>query len=277
MRHKFNSIVVFSLALLLCSFMVGCGQSAAPAPSHSPDDPPRETAHTFLVPETTGTTVYSNSLSSIDCSNSSEGYVMIKYTGEAAKAKIRITIPDDVTYTYTLFGNEYRTFPLSGGNGTYQITVYENVQDSMYAVVNSQNIDVTLADEFRPFLYPNYYSWFTADTEAVKLGIQMSDQTYSDLEYLSEVYSYIITNITYDHELAASEPVDYVPDVDRTLESGKGICFDYAALMTSMLRSQGIPTKLEVGYSGKAYHAWISVYLKEIGWVDGIIQFDGRS
>ena len=235
------------------------------------------TVFSFLVPESSGTAVYSNSLSSIDSSNCADGYIMIKYTGQSSKAKIRITIPDGVTYTYTLFGNEYRTFPLSGGDGIYQVTVYENVQDDMYAVVNSKTLNVSLTDEFVPFLYPNYYSWYTAETEAVQLGIQLSSHTYNDLEYLCEVYDYIISNITYDQELADSGPVDYVPDVDRTLNTGKGICFDYAALMTSMLRSQGIPTKLEVGYSGKVYHAWISVYLEETGWVDGIIQFDGQS
>ena len=47
--------------------------------------------------------------------------------------------------------------------------------------------------------------------------------------------------------------------------------------MTALLRSQGVPTRLEVGYSGTAYHAWISVYLEEIGWVDDIIRFDGKS
>ena len=47
--------------------------------------------------------------------------------------------------------------------------------------------------------------------------------------------------------------------------------------MAGMLRSQGIPCKLVVGYAGTAYHAWISVYLKEAGWVDKIIEFDGKS
>ena len=58
--------------------------------------------------------------------------------------------------------------------------------------------------------------------------------------------------------------------------SGKGICFDYAALMAAMLRSQRIPTKLQVGYAGEAYHAWISCYVDEIGWVDNMISFDGK-
>ncbi len=46
--------------------------------------------------------------------------------------------------------------------------------------------------------------------------------------------------------------------------------------MSAMLRSQRIPTKLDVGYSGEVYHAWISCYVDEVGWVDGIIKFDGR-
>ena len=65
--------------------------------------------------------------------------------------------------------------------------------------------------------------------------------------------------------------------MDDTLASGTGICFDYAALMTAMLRSQNIPTKLEVGYSGDTYHAWISTYVDDKGWIDNIIEFDGKS
>ena len=61
------------------------------------------------------------------------------------------------------------------------------------------------------------------------------------------------------------------------MKTQKGICFDYASLMTALLRSQGIPTKLMVGYSGTVYHAWISVYLEETGWVDNVIQFNGTS
>lgn len=45
----------------------------------------------------------------------------------------------------------------------------------------------------------------------------------------------------------------------------------------AMLRSQRIPTRLEVGYMGDVYHAWISIYTKETGWVNGIIEFDGKN
>ena len=45
--------------------------------------------------------------------------------------------------------------------------------------------------------------------------------------------------------------------------------------MSAMLRAYGIPTKLVVGYTGDEYHAWISTYTKESGWVEGAIFFNG--
>ena len=69
----------------------------------------------------------------------------------------------------------------------------------------------------------------------------------------------------------------YLPVLDTVLAEKKGICFDYAALMAGMLRSQGIPCKLVVGYAGTAYHAWISVWTEASGWVEGAIYFDGTT
>lgn len=273
---KKNKKLILLLLISLCSFLVSCSSNKINK-YHDPDAPPRDTISSFLSPDAPGLIVYDNALASIDASNTSEGYLVIRYFGDAPKAKVQIKVPAGVTYTYTLFGDDYRTFPLSSGDGSYQVNVYENVTDDMYALVCSQELSVTLADEFRPFLYPNVYSWFDSESSAVALGIDISKQSTNNLDYLCQIYDYVIQNITYDDELAASAPVDYVPDADRTLASKKGICFDYAALMTTLLRSQGIPTKLEVGYSGTVYHAWISVYLEESGWVDGIIQFDGRS
>ena len=84
-------------------------------------------------------------------------------------------------------------------------------------------------------------------------------------------------NITYDKQLAANVKSGYLPVLDTVLTKKTGICFDYAALMAGMLRSQGIPCKLVVGYAGSAYHAWINVWTEENGWVEGVIYFDGTS
>ena len=79
----------------------------------------------------------------------------------------------------------------------------------------------------------------------------------------------------YDYNEAETVQSGYIPDIDEVLSTKKGICLDYAVLMSSMLRSQRIPTRMEVGYAGTAYHAWISTYITDVGWVNGIIEFDG--
>lgn len=248
--------------------------------SHKDDnhtDEKRSTVKDYLLPEASGKTTYGNKNISIDASNISEGYFMVKYEGDADKVKLQLGTPDGETYSYTLSIGSYEAFPLSAGDGSYHLDIMEHAYDDMYAVAYSEDLKVTLDDEFGPFLYPNQYVWFTPDYKAVAYAAKLSDSSSNDLDYVGQVYHYVTENITYDEELAESVESGYLPNIDRTMESGKGICFDYASLMAAMLRSQGIPTKLVVGYSGDAYHAWISVYLKETGWVDNIIEFDGKS
>lgn len=284
--HKKTIAVFLSFTLLFSAFfLISCSGAASSAhnygfasnsKNHS-DSQKRKTVTDYLLPEASGKVVYGNNTISIDASNVSEGYVMVRHQGGADKVKLQITTPDGTTYSYTLSIGSFEAFPLSGGDGTYHLNVLEHAYDNMYAVAFSQDIDVTVNDEFRPYLYPNQYVWFTADDEAIAYAASLSGESSNDLDYVEHIYNYVIENITYDDELAANVQADYLPDIDRTLNTKKGICFDYASLMSAMLRSQGIPTKLVVGYSGDAYHAWISVYLTEIGWVDHIIEFDGKS
>lgn len=285
MNGKTHVIRTLLFILIASSVLSGCGHDTAASEKSgktaeetkkSDSGKKRKSVRKFLLPAADGTVVYGNETISIDASNTGEGYIMVQYAGGADKVKVQITIPDLTQYTYTLTaGGTYETLPLTGGNGAYHIEVLEHAYDDMYAMAFAHDIEITLNDEFKPFLYPNQYSWYTQDSETVKRAVQLSEESSDDLNFVENVYHYIIENITYDEALAKDIPLNYVPSVDETLRTGKGICFDYAALMTSMLRCQGIPTKLEVGYSGEAYHAWISVYLKETGWVDKIIEFDG--
>ena len=71
----------------------------------------------------------------------------------------------------------------------------------------------------------------------------------------------MVQTILYDYTRASSVQSGYLPVIDDVLAQGKGICFDYAALTACMLRSQGVPTKLEIGYADKIYHAWNSVLI----------------
>lgn len=272
---KYRLHLSYLLIAIFCLLLGGCsGSSSASRKEHS--GPPRDSTPKVLTPSADGVTVYQNDFASIDASNTSQGYVMVKYNGANEKVKLQITCPDQSCYTYLISDRgAYDTFPLTAGNGSYALQVLENVAGDTYTVSLTQSINISIEDEFLPFLYPNQYVNFHADSQAVSKGSDLAKDTYSDLDVVQNIYNYVIKNISYDTEKAQNVSYGYVPDVDDTLSSKKGICFDYAALMTSMLRSQNIPTKLEVGYSGDAYHAWISTYIDDKGWVDDIIQFDG--
>ena len=69
--------------------------------------------------------------------------------------------------------------------------------------------------------------------------------------------------------------------VNRVLELGQGVCQDFAHLMLSALRSQGLPARYVSGYlrtqpppgqprlvGADASHAWVSVWFPHLGWVD---------
>ena len=237
----------------------------------------RDNTPICLVPEAPGETVYENDYAHLDASNISEGYVVMRYTGQSPKVKLQITGPNSTTYTYNLTADvpTDEVFPLQSGNGDYMINVFENIEGTQYSEAFSQLVTANITNEFSPFLYPNQYVNFTSSNQAVKKGSEICTVCNSDLEAVSEIYNYIIGNVTYDHEEAETVKSGYLPDVDEVLSTKKGICLDYAALMTTMLRSQRIPTRMEIGYAGTAYHAWLSTYIEDIGWVNGMIEFDG--
>ena len=212
----------------------------------------------------------------VDHSHTEDGYVMVRYLTQTEKRlKVQVKGPS-TTYTYNLPVDAWTVFPLSDGDGSYKVVVYQNVTGNKYATVMTADFDVTLADEFAPFLRPNQYVNYTDAPDTMAQGSALCTGLSHPLEKVAAVYDYVVTNIHYDEEKAATVQSGYLPVLDQVLAEKKGICFDYAALMTAMLRSQQIPCKLVVGYAGSTYHAWISVWTEENGWVDGAIFFDGQ-
>lgn len=213
----------------------------------------------------------------IDYSNAEDGNVTVNFTGMAGgRLKVQVEVPE-VTYTYDLPQGEATTFPLSEGNGNYKVTVYENVSGSKYATVLSVSFQVKLSSELAPFLGSNQYVDYSDAKSTLSKASELVKEVDDPIEKVEKIYDFVVGNLTYDTQKASTVKSGYLPVLDSVLSSKKGICFDYAALMAGMLRSQGVPCKLVVGYAGKAYHAWISVWTEEEGWIDGIIYFDGKN
>ena len=228
-----------------------------------------------MLPVASGTAVKVNGNARIDYSNISDGYVMVQYgAANSKRMKVQVTGPS-TTYTYDLPASTWNTFPLSDGNGSYKVTVLQNTQGSKYAALASVSFKVELKDEFAPFIRPNQYVDYSNAVNSVKKAAELTAGIDEPLEKVAKIYDYVVTSLTYDTKKAASVKSGYLPVLDSVLAAKTGICFDYASLMAGMLRSQGVPCKLVVGYAGKAYHAWINVWTEETGWIDGVIFFNG--
>jgi transglutaminase-like putative cysteine protease len=249
-----------------------------PSVEEDKNAPDRDNTPKVLVCEAPGTSTFGGEGGTVDYSNANDGYVMVQYEGDNPKVKVQITFAGGEPYTYDLKGNAgFEAFPLSLGSGSYDVGVFTNVEGDKYAQVAKETITAEISDEFSPFLRPNQYIYYTPESTAVAKTPEICAGAKSDIGATEKIFLYVIENVQYDYEKAETVQSGYVPDVDDTLATGKGICFDYASLTSAMLRSQGIPCMLVIGYAGTAYHAWIRVYSKDTGEVASMIEFhDGE-
>lgn len=266
-----KKIAVFLCVVLL--LMTGCANSSG---QEKKNESLRDNTPVVKEVSTPGTQVLGNDVVDIDVSHSDQGYIVVEYNGKNPKVKIQITTPDQVVYTYDKYSGK-EVFPLTGNNGNYVINIFENISGTSYSKAYSGQFQVNLENEYITYLYPNQYVNFNASTKAIQKGKELAKDCYNDLDVVENVFDFMVNHIEYDYSKAKNVENGYIPVVDHVLEEKKGICFDYAALMATMLRTQQIPTRLEIGYAGEIYHAWISVYTKESGWIEDLIQFDGKN
>lgn len=192
------------------------------------------------------------------------GAVVIHYDVKSdVKTKLMIAKGQE-KYTYTLLPGKSRdVFPLQMGNGDYTITVLEQVSGTKYKVVQEGAVKLHLKDSNNVYLNSIQNIDWSDNEQAAQLAKKLARSAKTDQEKVQAVYDYVIGNIRYDKVLASRELTDYLPDNVRTIMDLKGMCYDYASLLASMLRSLDIPTKLVMGTSDyvDVYHAWNEVYL----------------
>lgn len=199
---------------------------------------------------------------SIDLSNSDTGLVTIVYSKDFSSEVKAVFAKDDVEYIYHI-KNARTDIPLQMGDGKYTISVYENIYDNKYSVAAQKSVTVTgLTDEnvyTNSVQNVNYKdnAEVIADINSLLLIVD------SDDEKVSILYEYIITSYSYSYSKAESVSSGYIPDLEQFITERSGICYDFASLFAAVLRSNGIPTKLLMGYRSAInnYHAWNEVLL----------------
>jgi hypothetical protein len=293
------------LALALAALLPGCGGKAAPADAASsrdaaldaggpsaaesvlqagsasaadsePSAPPASAASAsaaagYAMPAFAGSAFHADAAAGengvlLDLSAAAQGYVAVSAQNDR-RLKFRVLF-GDTTYTYDLPSDGTpAVYPLQSGSGSYTFQVFRNISGTQYAKLYTASAQVTLESEFAPFLRPSQLVNYAADSDCVALTAKLAQGCADDAELVSAVYAYLCAHVAYDYDKAETVKSGYLPVPDETLSTGKGICFDYAALSAAMLRSAGIPTRLITGYVGETYHAWNAVYLEGQGWI----------
>ena len=204
-------------------------------------------------PEPTGTDVQVDGKLIIDASHMDQGYVMCCVSAPTNHGlKIRVTY-NGAQLTYDL-GNagDYEVFPLQLGSGNYEFALFENVKGSKYSAEGKIVLSAQLNDANAAFLVPNQYVNYVRTTNAVV----KSDELATQGDVYNAVLDFMRSEFSYDFVRAKTIPAGTLPEIDQCFDNRAGVCQDLSAIMVCMLRVQGIPAKLMIGYADKYYHAW---------------------
>jgi transglutaminase-like putative cysteine protease len=135
-------------------------------------------------------------------------------------------------------------------------------------------IDAEVAEtDFWDMLMPSHFIEVTPLLQAFARELNVVQRRDDPMSLLRELNSAIYRAFDYDQK---STEVD--SRIDLALENRKGVCQDFAHVMTTLVRNLRIPCRYVSGYlftgagdhdrsAEGATHAWVEAYLPRLGWV----------
>ncbi|MBI9015369.1 MAG: transglutaminase domain-containing protein [Clostridiales bacterium] len=193
--------------------------------------------------------------------NTADATVVINVSTTGYSSFKAIVEKDDVEYIYNLVSG-IESLPLQLGSGQYTVTILGSNDGRRFRKLSEKTISVTLKENAVYLSSSQTVNW-NDESEVAILAKELTKDAETDREKLEAIHTYVVNNVRYDYQKATSLPKGYIPNADATLADGSGICYDFAAITASMLRSVDIPTKLVKGYSSytPVYHAWNEVLI----------------
>lgn len=227
---------------------------------------------TLCISFPTATLAQTAPIVQFDESQIDNGIISVCYNQDSEKL-LKVKIHKENTQEnkyYDLEPGKTESYLLSMGNGSYKISVLKQVEGSSYLSIDDTEAELSIENQTSLYLGSIQNIEWNQEMASIQLAQRLTANATSDKEKLDIIYGYIIKNIKYDYEKAASLKPGYQTDIEECIIEKKGICYDYSALTASMLRSVGVPTKLIKGYSKDidGYHAWNQVYIEGSGWIN---------
>lgn len=214
-----------------------------------------------IWPNDPGKNVHTKGSLTLDVGNARDGYILAQAEPGSKRYKMRVT-KDNAVLMYDLNSNgQFEVFPLQLGSGKYSFELFRNVDANKYAQAGSIGFTVELKNEYAAFLLPNQYVPYDQNSPAVRLSDELCSGLSTDAEKLEAVRKYVKENFVYDFVKASTIKSGTMPSIEYLMEKRMGICQDIAAFTACMLRVQGIPTQMVIGYANQNYHAWNNVLI----------------
>ncbi len=161
-----------------------------------------------------------------------------------------------------------------------EITGYISVeQDSIEE--QSKTFDMSLKDYLEKIKSSDYIGRYLSATEYWEINDEYIKQEAETLikdqgtllNVIEANYKYITDKLEYDQNKATSENTRI--GAKEALLGGPAVCMEYADVMISLLRAQGIPSRAALGYANlrevapdnQVRHQWVQVWVPDYGWL----------
>ncbi|MBQ6718203.1 MAG: transglutaminase domain-containing protein [Clostridia bacterium] len=147
----------------------------------------------------------------------------------------------------------------------------DKLQTKIYVLTVSVLIVVTLLFSynfvFKPEVpYLNNGGATLWDTQTEELADEICSDCDTDEEKVKAIYEWMIHNFEYDYGYT---PMVQYFNVHQTIETRKGICYDFSHLFAALCRSQNIPCYVVDGdkrNNAQYHHTWNRVYFDGSWW-----------
>ncbi len=138
--------------------------------------------------------------------------------------------------------------------------------DMGYAEIDDEQL------KYEDLLEPAIY--WEVDAEAIKeKADELKEEKTNVYDIVLSDYTFITENVDYDNlKVGVSNQRN---GALSTLNGGSSVCMEFADLLITLLRAQGIPARAAFGYGfdprsegeTEEGHQWIEVYMPGVGWV----------
>ena len=160
----------------------------------------------------------------IDTTNAKYGFVTVNYASNA-KLKVGIQYGNEKTSYKNCPSGKDAVFSLEQGDGTYTISLCENISGTTYRVVTSKKVNAKIENAYAPYLIATTDVQFTSGDDVCKKAAELCKDAKTDMDKVTAIYNYIAGHYTYDTKLASDitsgKVSKYIPDTAAGRVAGR--------------------------------------------------------